>query len=451
MTLVFPPREPRGFTLLVDGTAEVAGDDVRITPATAVLHRPASHADGPPAPDGCGNDCAPLPAPHDPALDRPPSSTSPTTATRRVPTSGQAVTGFARSPQRGERRPVRHAGAARRHGLPARPAGRRRDAADPPRPPRRRPRARPPTRRSSWVPTVVGRPYDDVTIMSSPGGFVFCLVPGARRRAAAARHLARRPHVVRRPGLPRHPAQPVRRRAGLLARADRLAAARPGARLGVRPAHTGPGAAAPAAAAAARRRAGHGHRPPRLGRVRPRGRAGRARRRRCRGAGPLRVVDRAPRPRRPDLLRHPAPTGRPAGVNDEIGNLTRFLEDHRAIFRRKAGGLSRDQLQQTLSPSDLTLGGMVKHLAFVEDWWFGRHLSDAQAEPWASRRLGGRPGLGLALRGRRRPRAALGAVGGRGRPLAGRGGRGPTSRADRPQGRARTGARPSPCAGSSRT
>ena len=70
-------------------------------------------------------------------------------------------------------------------------------------------------------------------------------------------------------------------------------------------------------------------------------------------------------------------------MNDEIGNLTRFLEDHRAIFRRKAGGLSRDQLQQTLSPSDLTLGGMVKHLAFVEDWWFGRHLLGNQAEPWA--------------------------------------------------------------------
>ena len=60
VTLVFPPREPRGFTLLVDGAAEVAGEDVRITPAAAVLHRPASHADGPPAPDGCGNDCAPL-------------------------------------------------------------------------------------------------------------------------------------------------------------------------------------------------------------------------------------------------------------------------------------------------------------------------------------------------------------------------------------------------------
>ena len=62
VTLVFPPLEPRGFTLLVDGTADVAGDDVRITPATAVLHRPASHSDGPPAPAGCGNDCAPLPS-----------------------------------------------------------------------------------------------------------------------------------------------------------------------------------------------------------------------------------------------------------------------------------------------------------------------------------------------------------------------------------------------------
>ena len=60
VTLVFPPLESRGFTLLVDGTAEVSGDDVRVTPTGAVLHRPASHADGPPAPDGCGNDCAPV-------------------------------------------------------------------------------------------------------------------------------------------------------------------------------------------------------------------------------------------------------------------------------------------------------------------------------------------------------------------------------------------------------
>lgn len=60
VTVLFPPREPRGFTLLVDGTAEVAQDTVRVTPAGAVLHRPASHADGPPAPDGCGQDCHPV-------------------------------------------------------------------------------------------------------------------------------------------------------------------------------------------------------------------------------------------------------------------------------------------------------------------------------------------------------------------------------------------------------
>ena len=66
-TLVFPPPLPKGFTLLVDGTAEVAGEDVRITPSGAVLHRPGMHSDGPPPPssageqtDSCGNDCAPV-------------------------------------------------------------------------------------------------------------------------------------------------------------------------------------------------------------------------------------------------------------------------------------------------------------------------------------------------------------------------------------------------------
>ncbi len=57
VTVMFPPLEQHGFTLLVDGTAEVDGDDVLVVPSHAVLHRPAAHADGPPAPGGCGNDC----------------------------------------------------------------------------------------------------------------------------------------------------------------------------------------------------------------------------------------------------------------------------------------------------------------------------------------------------------------------------------------------------------
>ncbi|WP_036565156.1 DinB family protein [Nocardioides halotolerans] len=70
-------------------------------------------------------------------------------------------------------------------------------------------------------------------------------------------------------------------------------------------------------------------------------------------------------------------------MNDEIDSLVAFLDEQRAILRRKAGGLDGDALQRTLPPSDLTLGGMVKHLAFVEDWWFGRVLRDQQAELWA--------------------------------------------------------------------
>jgi len=61
VTLLFPPLQPRGYTLLVDGEAVVEGDDVRVTPSGAVLHRPASHADGPlEGQGGCGHDCAPV-------------------------------------------------------------------------------------------------------------------------------------------------------------------------------------------------------------------------------------------------------------------------------------------------------------------------------------------------------------------------------------------------------
>ena len=40
VTLLFPPRESPGMTLLVDGTATAEGDDVRVTATGAVLHKP---------------------------------------------------------------------------------------------------------------------------------------------------------------------------------------------------------------------------------------------------------------------------------------------------------------------------------------------------------------------------------------------------------------------------
>lgn len=60
VTLVFSPPEPKGYSLLVDGTGAASGEDVRIVPASAVLHRPASHADAPLPDSGCGHDCAPV-------------------------------------------------------------------------------------------------------------------------------------------------------------------------------------------------------------------------------------------------------------------------------------------------------------------------------------------------------------------------------------------------------
>ena len=39
VTVVWPPRDPAGYSLIVDGTAAVTEDGVRLTPARAVLHR----------------------------------------------------------------------------------------------------------------------------------------------------------------------------------------------------------------------------------------------------------------------------------------------------------------------------------------------------------------------------------------------------------------------------
>lgn len=41
VVLLFPPTEPKGFSMIVDGEGEVNGDGVVVTPTWAVLHRPA--------------------------------------------------------------------------------------------------------------------------------------------------------------------------------------------------------------------------------------------------------------------------------------------------------------------------------------------------------------------------------------------------------------------------
>ena len=59
----------------------------------------------------------------------------------------------------------------------------------------------------------------------------------------------------------------------------------------------------------------------------------------------------------------------------------------------------------------MTLGGLLKHLALVEDWWFSVVLlGNEDAEPWRAGRLGRRPRLGVAHRRRRQPGGAAPAV-----------------------------------------
>ena len=57
VTLVFPPREAGGYTLLVDGTADVDGSTVTVAPVKAILHRPAAGPDG----GRAGSDCVDVP------------------------------------------------------------------------------------------------------------------------------------------------------------------------------------------------------------------------------------------------------------------------------------------------------------------------------------------------------------------------------------------------------
>ena len=60
VSLLWPPNEPGGYSLIVDGTAASTGGDARITvmPTRAVLHRPAAAPDA--TNPGCSADCVPI-------------------------------------------------------------------------------------------------------------------------------------------------------------------------------------------------------------------------------------------------------------------------------------------------------------------------------------------------------------------------------------------------------
>lgn len=72
---------------------------------------------------------------------------------------------------------------------------------------------------------------------------------------------------------------------------------------------------------------------------------------------------------------------------DEAGTLLGFLDFQRATLGWKTRGVDAEGLRRRLDghPSGMTLGGLLKHLAYVEDYWFTEVVAgDATTQPWAS-------------------------------------------------------------------
>jgi hypothetical protein len=60
VTLLAPPCETGGYSLIVDGTARLNEGAVLVSPSRAVLHRSAP-SPAASTPDGCANDCVEVP------------------------------------------------------------------------------------------------------------------------------------------------------------------------------------------------------------------------------------------------------------------------------------------------------------------------------------------------------------------------------------------------------
>jgi len=69
----------------------------------------------------------------------------------------------------------------------------------------------------------------------------------------------------------------------------------------------------------------------------------------------------------------------------EIDTLLGYLDYQRATFEWKVRGLGREAMSVRIAASAMTLGGLMKHLAYVEEYWWSWRLHGREwGEPWRS-------------------------------------------------------------------
>lgn len=75
----------------------------------------------------------------------------------------------------------------------------------------------------------------------------------------------------------------------------------------------------------------------------------------------------------------------PALRGEDVATLQFALDRVRRQFAWKTGGLEAEQLRRRHAPSAMTLAGLVKHMAFVEDGFTARAAGRAIGAPWDGR------------------------------------------------------------------
>jgi hypothetical protein len=76
----------------------------------------------------------------------------------------------------------------------------------------------------------------------------------------------------------------------------------------------------------------------------------------------------------------PPPRADPPPQGGELDVLAGFLDYLREAIVIKATGIDEDDVRHPMTPSGVSLLGIVKHLAYVERWWFAWTFSGLDVE-----------------------------------------------------------------------